>query len=84
MRQSLLTNLDHFQGVTPRQAFHPLWHEARKVASQNLSKFRSGLTLGQLRKRKRKDALETYKNLNIDNAIGYGISMGMTDDEVTK
>ena len=65
-----------------RQALHPLWIEAKRIASQNLIEFRSGLTPDQVHQISRAQAMEQYQNLYIGNAIGFGIAAGMTDEEL--
>ncbi|MBB3065348.1 hypothetical protein [Limibacillus halophilus] len=65
-----------------RQALHPLWTAAQEVANRNLLALRAGLTPGQIKKVERAAAQETYLALCIGNAIGLGVSKGLSDNEI--
>lgn len=65
-----------------RQTLHPLWIEAKKVASENLIEFQSGLTPGQIREVIRDQAYRQYLNLCIGNGIGLGVCAEMSDEEL--
>lgn len=65
-----------------RQELHPLWQAAQATAARDLTGLRSGLTPGQVKEVERTKAQETYLNLCAGNAIGFGVSRGMTDEEI--
>lgn len=67
-----------------RQTLHPLWRQALVIATQKLTKFRSGLTPGQIVEIKREHAVELYLNLCFGNGIGLGIASGLSDEEINK
>lgn len=67
-----------------RRELHPLWKAAQATAAKNLTELRSGLTPGQVKDVERTKAQETYLALCAGNAIGFGISRGMTNKEIAE
>lgn len=65
-----------------RQDVHPIWRTAQATAAADLISLRAGLTPGQVREVERAKAQETYLALCAGNAIGLGISKGITDEEI--
>ena len=69
-------------GNVSRQTLHPLWVKAQEVAGSNLTDYRSGLTPGQVVEIEREVAQERYRQLIVGNAIGLGVSLGLSDEEI--
>ena len=65
-----------------RQEVHPLWISAQTVSVTKLIEYRSGLTPDQFIEIERDRAKELYSKLIIGNAIGYGVSVGLNNEEI--
>jgi len=65
-----------------RQALHPIWRVAQETAARDLTELRSGLTPGQVKEIAREAARDTYRGLCTGNAIGLGITDGLSDEEI--
>ena len=67
-----------------RQRLDPIWILVQEHLANNLLEMRSGLTPDQVKEVKREEALRTYKALIVGNGIGYAVSAGLTEKEVTE
>ena len=65
-----------------RQTLSPLWQAAQETAALNLKELRAGLTPGQVKEIERSVAKDTYLSLCTGNAVGLGVSKGLSDEEI--
>lgn len=67
-----------------RQKQHVLWTKAREVVGLDLFQFRAGLTPDQVRKIERDQAIYRYVSMANSAALGLGVSLGLSNDEVVE